>query len=280
MAKMLAPGLCALALLVPHTSATAADVFWVPLHDGQVLSFLESGTLLDSDGSSSSWGPDRVDFSVQAVDLTLLGHHADWRLLDGGSRFTGTYLAQTARGLERVAEGNPALDAVYRYYTDPQPWLYLTQPLTAGVSVNFAGLRRGRWEVPGGGTEGWSGTWSDTYLHLGNETITTPLGTFDALKLQVQSVNTVDARDLFPSGRDRGTWDEIRWFVPGFGYVRVEGAGRYESDFNGDGIVDRWQWETQTLVAIPEPARAWSLLAGLAVLALLRRRRRPGGALP
>jgi len=129
--------------------------------------------------------------------------------------------------------------------------------------------------VPGGGFEAWSGTWSDSYLHLGTETVTTPLGTFDALKLQVRSVSTVDTRALFPSAKGRATWDELRWFVPGFGYVKVQGEGLDETDFDGDGIVDRWQRETQTIVAIPGPAPAATLLAGLAVLALLRRRRSP-----
>ena len=126
--------------------------------------------------------------------------------------------------------------------------------------------------MPGGGTEGWSGTWSATYVHLGSETVTTPLGTFDALKLLVQGVSTVDTRELFPMATGHATWDEFRWFVPGFGYVKVQGSGLDETDFNGDGIVDRWQREEQTILAVPEPATAWSLLAGLAALSLLRRR--------
>ena len=277
MAKILAPGLCALALIVPHFGARAADAFWVPIHDGQTLSFLQSGSILNSDGSGSSWGPERVDLRFEAVDVELLGHHADWRLLNGDSRFTGTYLAQTAAGLFRVSEGDPTVDAVYRFYTDPQPWLYLTRPMAVGETFSYAGLRRGQWAVPGGGTEAWSGTWSQTYLHMGSETVTTPLGTFDALKLEVRSVSTVDARSLYPMATGHATWDEVRWFVPGFGYVKVQGSGLDETDFNGDGIVDRWQRESQTILAIPEPASAWTLLAGLAVLALLRRRRDSSG---
>ena len=190
MAKILASGLCALALLVPQLVARAADVFWMPIHDGQRLAFLQSGTIVNSDGSGSTWGPEAAELQIQAVDRSLLGQHADWRLLNGDTRFTGTYLAQTAAGLFRISEGDPAVDAVYRYYTDPQPWLYLTAPLDPGASLGFAGLRRGQWTVP------------------------------------------------------------------------------------GDGIVDRWQRESQTILAVPEPAAAWSLAAGLAVLALLLRRRR------
>lgn len=275
MVRMPTPVLCALALFMAAPGARAADAFWVPLHDGQALSFLQSGTILNSDGSGGSYGPERADLRIQAVDVVLLGQHADWRLLEGGSRFTGTYLAQTAAGLLRVSEGDPAVDPVYRFYTDPQPWLYLTQPMDVGTGPSFAGLRRGQWAVPGGGYEAWSGTWSDGYLHLGTETVTTPLGTFDALKLQVRSVSTVDTRALFPRAKERATWDELRWFVPGLGYVKVQGEGLDETDFDGDGIVDRWQRETLTMVAIPEPPPAATLMAGLAVLALLRRRRSP-----
>ena len=80
-----------------------------------------------------------------------------------------------------------------------------------------------------------------------------PQGSFDALKLQLQSVATVDTRALYPLATERATWDELRWFVPGFGYVKVEGSGLDETDYDGDGIVDRRQWEMQTMVAVPEP---------------------------
>ena len=273
MKTMLAPALCALALTLPTLAARAADAFWIQIQDGQTLSFLQSGTTLESNGASSSWGPVQVDVHIQAVNVQLLAHHADWRLIDGDPRYRGIYLAQTAAGLFRVADGDPTTDAVYRYYTDIQPWVYLTQALSVGQTVSYSGLRRGQWDAPGGGTEAWSGTWSEVYTHLGTETVTTPLGTFDALKLRAQSVTTVDTRSLFPSVTDHATWDELRWFVPGFGYVKVQGSGIYESDYNGDGIVDRWQRETQTIVAVPEPAAAWSLLAGLAMLAGLGRRR-------
>ena len=271
MNKILTPVLYAAALILPAMAARAADVFWQPLSNGQTLSFLQSGTILNSDGSSSTWGPVQGDVYFQAVNLQVLGHHADWRIDGVSSSYAGNYVAQTASGLFRVSEGNPAVDAVYRYYTDPQPWLYLLQPLNVGQSINFAGLRRGQWSVPGG-TEAWSGTWSETYTHMGSESVTTVLGTFNALKLLVNSVATVDTRALFPNAKGHATWDELRWFVPGFGYVKVQGSGIDETDFNGDGIVDRWQRESQTIVAVPEPASAWGLLAGLAALAAWRRR--------
>ena len=281
MRKILRSMLGTLALVVPQLGAQAADTFWVPLHDGQTMSFLQWGQILESGGGSSSWGPVPIDLHVQAVDVQLIDHHADWRVVDGDSRFTGTYLAQTADGLLRVSEGDPGADAVWRYYTDPQPWLYFTQPMAVGQTFSFSGLRHGQWALAGGGTEAWSGSWSQTYTHLGSETIITPLGSFNALKLQARSVTTVDERALFPNATGHATWDELRWFVPGFGYVKVEGSGIDETDFDGDGIVDRWQHESQTMVAVPEPAAAWSLLLGLAMLAALRRhvRKREGLAL-
>lgn len=159
MKKILPLALGALALIAPHLDAVAADVFWVPLHDGQTWSFLQWGSSESSDGSSESWGPERIDAHIQAVDLQILDHHADWRMSnENDTRYTGTYLSETAGGLFEVSRGNAAIDTYYRYYIDPQPWIYLKQSLEVGQSVSFNGLRRGLFGL----NNAWSGTWSET----------------------------------------------------------------------------------------------------------------------
>jgi hypothetical protein len=271
MKTKLAVALSTLALQGPAHEARAADVFSVPLVDGQTWAFLQSGSILNSDGSSSTWGPDRVDVQFQAVDVQVLDHHADWHVLGAGDNYGGNYLAQTAAGPLLVSQGNAATDAVYRYFIDPRPWPFPNQPLDVGVPVVFSGQFRGVWAVPGG-TEAWTGHWSETYTNLGIESVTTPLGTFSALKLQSDYVTTIDTRALFPNASGHASWNELRWFVPGRGYVKVQGSGLDETDFDGDGIVDRWQRESQVMVAVPEPAALWTLPAGLALLAAWRRR--------
>ncbi len=273
MHKLLAAAVLSLALATPPV-ARAADSFWVPVSDGLTWSFLVSGTIVDSDGRNEVFGPDRADLTFHAVDVQLLDHHADWLVDNFGSNYNGTYLSQTAAGLLRIADGDPRSDLQYRYFIDPQPWVLMTQPLDVGQVVSSAGLRRGRWLVPGGGTETWSGTWAETITYTGHESVTTPQGTFDALVLQSHQETTVDARSLFPNGRGRAFWDETRWFVPGLGFVKVQGSGRDETDFNGDGIVDRWQAETQLMVAVPEPSTLASLMAGLLIVLVLSARRR------
>lgn len=113
-------------------------------------------------------------------------------------------------------------------------------------------------------------------IHRGAETITTPLGTFDALKLEIRSLDTTDVIALNPVGRGRASWNEMLWFVPGLGVVKMQGSGLNEDDRNGDGNFEVWQREEQTMVAVPEPATVSSLLAGLALLTtILRRAARP-----
>lgn len=269
--KHLSSALSTLALLAPQADSLAADVFWHPLVDGQVLSFLESGRIQDSDGRNETWGPLRLDIRIEAVDVQVLDHRADWRLVDNDSRFSGTYLDETAAGLMRVSEGHPATDVQYRYYTDAQPWIYLTQPLNVGDSLSFAGQRRGQWPVPGGGTETWSGGWTLTLTHMGSESVTTPLGSFDALMLWRRSTSTIDSRSSLPNVTEDAFWDETLWFVPGTGMVKMQGSGRIDQDFNGDGLVDRWQFEELSMVAVPEPASPVLWLVGLATLALALR---------
>lgn len=76
-------------------------------------------------------------------------------------------------------------------------------------------------------------------------------------------MSTVNERALFPDASGHATWGELSWFVPRFGYVKVQRNGLDETDFEGDGIVDRWQCKMLTMVAVPEPDAGWSLPAGL-----------------
>lgn len=252
--------------------AQAADVFWVPISASQPLSFVQSGSYFNSSGGSGTWGPELLQAGFQAVNLQILTQHADWRMVHTDSRFTGIYLADTPAGVFKISDGNPATDSVYRYYADPEPWLYLTQPFEVGLPVAYSGRRNGQRLAPGGGFNVWNGTWSQTLTNLGQEFVDTPLGRFDALKLQMSSLTTTDTSSAFPASRGWATWDEIRWFVPGFGYVKVVGSGYNYSDFDSDGVVDSWLFEEQTMFAVPEPSRAWLLLAGLLGLAVRRRR--------
>lgn len=266
MARLLALA-CLLAMTAGPRGAAAADSFWLPLPDGTVFSFMVSGQIVRFTGENDSFGPALEQTTLSAVDRQLLDHHADL------ASSTGWFLQRTAAGWFRVADGDPTQDPEYDYYIDPKPFL-LEAPFEVGEQRFFAGLRRGVWDVPGGGYEAWSGTWAATFTHLGHAPITTPLGSFDAALLQVHSVDTVEERALFPDAYSRSTWTEVMWFVPGHGLVQVQGSGRFETDFDGDGVFERWSQESQLMVAVPEPATPLLLAAGL--LAGLAWRRRCG----
>ena len=250
-------------------AAAAVDVFWIPIAAGTTWSFLESGSWSDSQGGSGSYGPSRTDIQFSPIDYQILGHRAS--LLTSN----GWYLMETPNGYYKVADkGDPNNNQAYRYFTDPEP--FMTRDVRAvGVDLHTSGLRRGQWDVPGGGFEAWSGTWSSTYTNLGPEAVTTPLGTFTAAKLRVVSLDTIDSRALHPNARSTNSWTEYWWFVENLGIVKVVGSGIDETDIDGNGTVDRWLREQQTLIAIPvpEPQAAWMLLVGLVCLAGFKSRR-------
>lgn len=257
--------LCLLIAAAPR-GAAAADSFWLPLSDGTVFSFMVSGQVVRSTGESYGFGPALEQTSFQAIDRQVLDHHADL------ASSNGWFLQRTATGWFHVAEGDPAQDPEYEYFIDPEPFL-LEAPFEVGEQRSFSGLRRGVWDVPGGAYESWSGSWAATYTHLGHAAITTPLGHFEnAALLQLHSTTEETERSLFPGALSRGTWTETWWFVPGRGVVQIQGSGRFESDFNDDGIFEYWSQESQLMVAVPEPATPLLLAAGL-LLGVARRGR-------
>ncbi|MFO1319518.1 MAG: PEP-CTERM sorting domain-containing protein [Burkholderiales bacterium] len=248
----------------------AQDVFWFPITDGTTLTFDSTDTWQDSAGGSGGSGPYRAVIRFSAIHEPILDHQATLKSTNGW------YLTETPQGYFRVSEGNPADHAEYRYLIDPEPFL-LKAPLDVGQSVSFSGLRRGQWKVPGGGYEAWSGSWNLTLTNLGHEVVTTPLGTFDAARLGSASVVTVDSRALFPTARSEQDWTETQWFVDGLGIVKIQGSGTDASDYDGNGTVDAWRFETLTMVAVPvpEPGVVAMLAGGLGLIGWRRRVGRP-----
>jgi hypothetical protein len=244
----------------------AADSFWLPLPGGAEFDFLSSGSFQNSLGEAYSWGPAPETISVEAIDRLLLGQQVDRAMSNG------VFLQRTPAGWFQVADGDPTLGGEYDYYIDLEPF-FLEAPMEVGETLAFSGQRRGQWRVPGDGFETWSGTWTVRFTHIGHGSLTTPLGSFDNVPmLRVESTNTLTERSRFPDAGGGSNWDEIRWFDTTRGLLRVQGSGGGFSDFNGDGIADYWYLESQVMDAVPEPAPAALLAAGLLALALLRRR--------
>lgn len=138
------------------------------------------------------------------------------------------------------------------------------------LPLHASGLRRGPWPVPGGGYEAWTGTWDIVRPNLGPAWVTTPLGTFEAMKFL--NVNT--STDRMPATRPlrlvEATWTVYIGFVENVGIVRVGGGGSgvERSNFVGDGFADGWSYDELTYLATPapEPASPSLLVAGLALL--------------
>lgn len=248
----------AFALLAPST-VSASNVFWIPIDDNTTWRFLESGSWADSDGNSGSYGPleDQIKFS--SINYQIIDHRASLQSSNGW------YLMETANGYYMVADkGDPNNNQSYRYYIDPQP--FMTKDVReVGQAMHVSGQWRGQWALPGGGYLPWTGTWDITDTNLGSESVTTPRGTFQATKYKSEGVS-ISIAD--PTHVSRQTWTEDRWFDENVGIVKISGSGISESDFNGDGVIDRWKSETLTMLAapVPIPNSLWLLGTGLFAL--------------
>lgn len=248
----------AFALLAPST-VSASNVFWVPIDDNTTWTFLESGSWADSDGNSGSYGPLEVQYKFSRIDYQIIDHRAS---LQGSN---GWYLMETANGYYTVADkGDPNNNQSYRYYIDPQP--FLTKDVReVGQAMHVSGQWRGQLAFPGSGYLPWTGTWDSTVTNLGPESVTTPLGTFQATKFKGEDV---DISIADPTYFGRQTWTQYSWFVENVGFVKTSGSGISETDFNGDGVIDRWKSETLTMLAapVPIPNSLWLLGTGLFAL--------------
>ena len=274
--KPAVPSLLALLIsLQPAAASAAASAYWMPISDGTTWTFLESGSFQDSAGNSGSHGPVRLEISFSSIDYQIIDHRASLR----GN--TGWYLMETANGYYRVADkGDPNLNQQYRYYTDPQPFM-TRDLLEVGQDFQARGTWRGQSTTPRGGFEAWIGTWEILRTNLGIESVNTPLGTFDAIKFREVSSSTSRTPATRPLSMGRASWTEYVWLVENLSIVKVMGSGINESDYNGDGIVDRWVYEELTYLAtpVPEPASAGMLGLGTLILlgfAITRRASRPG----
>ncbi|MBI3156502.1 MAG: hypothetical protein HYZ20_13975 [Burkholderiales bacterium] len=271
------PGLLALGLMAQAPmAALAGSSPWVPIVDGATWAFLESGQYENSEGVANEWGPELAIARFDAVDEQIFDHHANFKLTKSGDV---DFFQLNEDGLFRVSDGDPRdASSGYRYYVDPRPFL-LTAPLEIGEERVYAGDVFGQEVSPFFGTYAWAGSWSAKYTNLGPEEVTVPLGTFQATRFRLDSERVSFAG----SSSSRDYWTEIWWVVEGALVAKVMGEGGGTSDYNGDGLIDRWYLEQLTMVAttVPEVGTAYLSLAGLlSIGAVVWLRRRSHRAVP
>jgi hypothetical protein len=210
-----------------------------------------------------------LDFN--AVDEQIIDHRANFTL-----SIDSDYYLQNSDGLFQVSEGDPrSATGEFRYYIDPEPW-FIKAPLNLGEAREYTGALSGRYDVVGA----WTGTWRTTFTYLGQEEVSTPLGTFMSDKFELDSERTALATSS--AYRSRDYWTENWWLVDGMFVAKVMGEGGGTSDYNGDSVVDYWYQERQTQVAVaevPEAGTAYLALAGLLAVAVLRLRKAHGRSL-
>lgn len=255
----------ALALHAP-VALSASAAFWFPIVDGLAWEYLESGQYENSIGVSYSWGPEREIARFEAVDEQIFDHRANFKMPDPGG---DNYYLQNSDGLFQISGGDPRTAVgEFRYYIDPDPW-FIKAPLNLGEAREYTGELRGRYDVIGD----WTGNWRTKFTYLGQEEVTTPVGTFMADRFEVDSERTALATGSAYHSRDY--WTENWWLAEGIFAAKVMGEGGGTSDYDGDSVADYWYMERQTLVAaaVPEAGTAYLTLAGLLAMAVRRLRK-------
>lgn len=269
------PALAVATCLMP--ASALATMLYMPVNDGTTWTFETSGSWSDANGNTGSYGPSighlnfsRIDYPIFDQVATYVGQPSN----TGEPGNTNVYLTETANGLFVVADNDPNAGQWYEYYTDPSPF-FTTDDLLENQSVNYNGQWRGQWQDPGGGYQSWTGTWDTTITNLGLETVTTPLGTFQAVKFMDVTTSTQSPDSVHVA---QSTMTGYSWMVDGVGIVKSTENWLNESDYNGDGIQDWWSQEESVryLIAtaeVPLPATAWLLSSGLLGLVGLRMRK-------
>ncbi len=79
----------------------------------------------------------------------------------------------------------------------------------------------------GGNTTTGTGTSTTTYEALGPESITTPAGTFQAMKIKSETKEDIQATFNGLAANSSNAYQTIFWFVEGVGLVRSETTGGY-----------------------------------------------------
>ncbi len=79
----------------------------------------------------------------------------------------------------------------------------------------------------GGNTTTGTGTSTSTYEALGVESITTPAGTFQAMKIKSETKEDIQATFNGLAANSSNAYQTIFWFVEGVGLVRSETTGGY-----------------------------------------------------
>lgn len=257
-----------LATTVCAPVARATNMPWIPLSDWGYWNYKFSSSWVDSTGASGSQGPFIKTIQYLPVDYMIKDHHADYAQPDPGGvlpKDGNHYLMEDpATGdLFTLSDGNPNKGHWFEYYDDPTP--FMTHELfEVGESKVYSGLWSGQWGDHAGGFQPWTGEWTTTYTNLGLDLITTPLGTFDAIKWEI--IDT-DTKSPYLSRVDTSVVTANLWVAAVGGHMApLQLTEHWRNDTYINGSLDHWSEEnnlTQAVSAVPVLSAFWFLASGL-----------------
>lgn len=212
----------------------------VGLVPDETSTWMVSGEYEDvGEGYTETFGPFIDQMRFEGTNLDIFDHTASMVMLVGDETQTGSgmYYLQNAEGIHSISDGNPNLNTWYEYYETPK--LMCPTELAVGDVANSNGTWRGQWDVPsefGGGYESWTGVYNISFTNLGVETVTTPLGSFQATVIQSVETHTkqVPERDYM----EHADVTMKLWIADGFGLVRRHETWVEMSDYDADGTWD------------------------------------------
>lgn len=203
--------------------------------------YLESGLQEDLlHGNLQSWTGLISRTRFRGGHEVINGHTATLVEVYDGPHGPGYFKFDDDGNCYVIAYGDPDLYEWHEYYVDPK--LILPAAFEDGETVEFEGTCRGRREDPLGGYQPWIGRYGGEIAKIGEESVTTPLGTFQAEVLEIRE-SCWNEPETEVISRTESTSTTTLWISGEMGLCKVACVSEVRTDMDKDG---EWEAYDQT----------------------------------
>ena len=204
----------------PTTSGLCNNVLY-PIKQDATWTYASTG------GPGGSFTYTDTITSTRADGFTITSQFADLtRTQEWTCQADGLIALQLGGG---TAAGISTLGMTAAFTTSEVTGISLPKEVTAGMQWNYSLKMQGTMAMPGDQQAQSNGAYSVIMQEVGTESITVPVGVFEATKIQANS--TIDIITIFEGIEVpiRFNGITISWYVPGIGFVKSVENG----DFGG-----------------------------------------------